>query len=172
MSVPIHIISTQEHEPDPFHRGWICTPPTIFATVVLGVYSPIGTSAAAAPYNPAGHQAWHVYGLNSGGQFILITIDLILEDIFTGNSGLCIANYQLALGQIMGVGASVGPVAGRGGGRSGGSKCRRWTGSASMGAGRSNGGYSREPGRGGIGAGASRSSNNVWPSRCSGSAGP
>ena len=136
------------------------------------VYSSIGTSPAAAPYNPAGHHAWHVYGLNSAGQVILITIDLILEDIFAGNSGLCIANYQLALGQIMGVGASVGPVAGRGGGRSGGSKCRRWTGSASMGAGRSNGGYSREPGRGGIGAGASSSSNNVWPSRCSGSAGP
>ena len=172
MSVRIHIIRPEAHGPDPLHGGWIFTPATMSVTVVLGIHSQIGLTAAAAPYIPAGRHVRYIYGLNSAGQCIHMTMDFILVAIISGNSGPSMSDFQLELGPIIGAGAPVGPVGGGGEAASRGSGSCGRTGSESMGAGPCRGGYSRGPSRGGVGAGPSRGGYSPGPSSGSIVAGP
>ena len=172
MSVRIHIIRHEAHGPDPLHGGWIFTPATISATFVLGVHSLIGLTEAAAPYIPGGRHIRYIYGLNSAGQFIHMTMDFILVAIITGNPGPSMADFQLELGPLVGAGAPVGPVvppigpiSGGGGAASRVSQSYGRSGVGSMEAGPSRGCYSSGPSRGGVGAGPSRGGYSTGPSR-------
>ena len=107
-----------------------------------------------------------------------MTMDFILGAIIAGNPGPSMADFQLEIGPIVVAGAAVepevapiGPVGGRGRAASSGSGSRGHTGSRSMGAGASRGGYSIGPSRGGYSAAPRRGGVGVGPSGSSFSAG-
>ena len=61
---------------------------------MLGVHSLIVLSAAAAPNIPGGRHVRYIYGLNSAGQFIHMTMDFMLVAMIAGYSGPSMADFQ------------------------------------------------------------------------------
>ena len=75
-----YIYNTPSH-----NGGWIFIPAMISATVVLGVYSLIRLTAAAAPNIPGERHVRYIYGLYTAGQLIHMTMNFILVAIIAGH---------------------------------------------------------------------------------------